>query len=206
MRKASLSIKIIYWFTQVTFWLYCGVSIFAVGLAVALMLNLFGPTQLHVGIPVSIDVVEKGKLELNNTIITTQFVEMYGKIHFIDTPPFLGRIYGGFMMFILVLFFYIFLIFRKFIINVYNGVYFEIGNIFLLKKVAYGLAGVWLFTVFYAYFQYFYITKSLVYESIEFTGDVQTYPITLLVALFIWVLSHIFTKGVQLQEENSLTV
>lgn len=202
----SLSIRLIYWITNITFWMYCVGSVFAVALAIALIFNLIGPTQLHVGIPVGIDVIEKGQLELNNTVISTQFVEMYGKIHLIDTPAFLGRIYASFMLCIVLLFFYMYLIFRKFITNVYNGIFFEINNIFLLKKIAYGLVAVWVFTVFYAYFQYFYITKQLIYKTIDITGKVETYPVVLLVALFIWVLSHVFMKGVKLQEDNNFTI
>jgi len=46
--------------------------------------------------------------------------------------------------------------------NVYEGKYFELKNISLLKRIAYALVGVWVFTAFYAYFQYFFLVNNLV--------------------------------------------
>ena len=204
--KNPLSIKVIYWVTNIIFWLFTVVSVLAVAVAIALMFNLFGNTQLHTGIPVAVDILEQGKLEINNTITNVKFVEMYGKLHFIDTPAFLGRIYSIFIFIILGLFFFILLTFRRFINNVYKGIYFEINNIALLKRISYTLIGVWAFTVFYAYFQYYYIVKHLEFSSVKISGDIQTYPVILLFALFIWVLSHIFMKGCKLQEENNFTI
>lgn len=204
--KNPLSIKVIYWVTNIIFWLFTVVSVLAVAVAIALMFNLFGNTQLHTGIPVAVDILEQGKLEINNTITNVKFVEMYGKLHFIDTPASLGRIYSIFIFIILGLFFFILLTFRRFINNVYKGIYFEINNIALLKRISYTLIGVWTFTVFYAYFQYYYIVKHLEFSSVKISGDIQTYPVILLFALFIWVLSHIFMKGCKLQEENNFTI
>ena len=204
--KKPLSIKGIYWVTNIIFWLFTVVSVLAVAVAIALMFNLFGNTQLHTGIPVAVDILEQGKLEINNTITNVKFVEMYGKLHFIDTPASLGRIYSIFIFIILGLFFFILLTFRRFINNVYKGIYFEINNIALLKRISYTLIGVWTFTVFYAYFQYYYIVKHLEFSSVKISGDIQTYPVILLFALFIWVLSHIFMKGCKLQEENNFTI
>ena len=204
--KKHLSIKVIYWVTNITFWIFVLAAILGFVLAGAFMFKIFDKTQLHVGIPVAINILEQGTLQLNNSISNVEFVEMYGKIHFIDTDPSIGQVYSLFILAILSIFFYIFFTFRKFIINVYKGVYFDIGNIALLKRISYALVGVWGFTAFYAYFQYYYLLKNMEFNSIEITGDVQTYPVILLVALFIWVLSHIFMKGCELQEEKDLTV
>lgn len=65
---------------------------------------------------------------------------------------------------------------------------------------------VWFFTVFYAYFQYFYLVKNLQFNTVEIGSDVNSYPTILLAALLIWVLSHIFMKGCKLEEENNYTI
>jgi len=57
----------------------------------------------------------------------------------------------------------------------------------------------WLFSVFL-------FGKNMNFDTIEFTSDVSTYPVILLVALFIWVLSHIFIKGCELHDEHELTI
>ena len=76
----------------------------------------------------------------------------------------------------------------------------------LLKRIAWALVAVWFFSLFYSIFQYFYIIQNYSFKTIEATGDMQTYPILLLVALFIWVLSHIFQKGVELEHDKELTI
>ncbi len=204
--KKPTSIKVIYWITQVIFWLFAAASLLLFGIAIAFLLEIFDKTQLHVGVPIGINVVEKGSVILDQTLINVEFKELYGKIYFIDTPSFIGKTYSFFILIILSISLYIFMTFRSFITNVYMGQYFQRKNIFLLKRISYALIGVWLFTVFYAYFQYFYLVKNLNFETIEITSEVQTYPVILLVALFIWVLSHILLKGVELQEENKLTI
>lgn len=74
------------------------------------------------------------------------------------------------------------------------------------NSFSYALVMIWIFTVIYGYFQYFFLVINMNFDTVEFTSDVQTYPIILLVALFIWVLSHIFMKGCELQDEHELTV
>ncbi len=162
--------------------------------------------NLHVGIPVSFDLLEQGYLSFKGNTPKVEFVEMYGKIRFIDLPPTVGRFYGVFIMVITAMLLYIFLIFRRFINKVNQGIFFDIYNISLLKQIAYTLVAIWIFTAFYAYFQYFYIAINLEFSSLSSPGSVQTYPVILLVALFIWVLSHIFSKGCELQEESNQTV
>ncbi len=206
--KKPLSIKVIYWITNITFWIYVAITILALFLVGALLIFELDELQLHVGLPVMVNVIEKGTLDLNmmSSLVNVELVEMTGKVHFINTPPEVGRIYALFIFSIVILFLYIFLTFKRFIGNVYNGVYFDMKNISLLKRISYALVIIWIFTAFYAYFQYFFLVINMNFDTVEFTGDVQTYPIVLLVALFIWVLSHIFIKGCELQDENKLTV
>ena len=160
------------------------------------------------GIPVSVNVIEKGTLDLNilSNITSVELTGMTGRVHFIDTPPEVGRIYALFIILIVLLLLYIFLTFKRFITNVYNGIYFDMKNISLLKRISYTLVVIWIFSVFYAYFQYYFLAINMNFDTVKFTSDVQTSPEYLLVALFIWVLSHIFMKGCELLEENQLTV
>lgn len=206
--KRPLSIKVIYWITNISFWIYTAISVLALVLVVVLLLGILDEFQLHVGIPVAFNVVKQGTLDLNlsSTFINVEMVEMYGKLHFVDTPPAVGRVYSMFILSMITIFFYKIYTFRRFINNVYNGKYFDFDNIALLKRISYALVVTWVFTAIYAYFQYFFIVINLEFSSLESTGNVQTYPVILLVALFIWVLSHIFMKGCELQDENKLTV
>ncbi len=206
--KKHLSIKVIYWVTNISFWIFVALSILALILVAVLLLFDLENLQLHVGLPVMVNIIEKGTLDLNivSTLVNVELVEMTGEVHFINTPPEIGRVYSLFIFSIVILFLYILLIFKRFVGNVYDGIYFDMKNISLLKRISYALVLVWIFTAFYGYFQYFFLVINMNFDTIEFTSDVQTYPLTLLVALFIWVLSHIFMKGCELQDESELTV
>ena len=206
--KKPLSIKVIYWMTNITFWIYVAITILALFFVATLLLFELENLQLHVSIPAHVNIVEKGTLDLDivGSLIDVELVEMTGKVHFINTPPEVGQVYSLFVFTIVLLFLFIFLTFKRFIGNVYNGVYFDMKNISLLKRISYTLVIIWIFTVFYGYFQYFFLVINMNFDTIEFTSDVQTYPSILLVALLIWVLSHIFVKGCELKDENELTV
>ena len=204
--KRPTSIKFIYWITQGLFWLFSIAALFAIAFSIGLMIGVFDKTQLHVGVPIEINVAEQGIAHINDTDIAVEFKQMQGKIHFIDTPPFIGRTYGIFIIIILSITLYIFTTFKNFITNVYNGQYFERKNIMLLKRISYALLGSWVFTVFYAIFQKFYLVNNLEFETIIFTNEYNTYPSILLVALLIWVLSHILLKGIEFKEESEYTI
>ncbi len=203
-----LSIKIIYWFTNIIFWLFVLAGMVGIFFALGMITGLLDNLQLHVGVPVAVDVIEKGTLDLDfySKYISVEFVEMIGSIHFIDTPLIIGRVYGGFIIIIILLIFLIMHELRMFIRNIYRGKYFDYFNINHLKRISYTLVVIWVFTAIYGYFQYFFIVQNLNFESLEFNMDVQTYPSILMVALFIWVLSHIFMKGLELENENELTI
>ncbi len=206
--KKPLSIKVIYWITNITFWIYVAVTLLAFILVAVLLFSELEFLQLHVGIPVEVNVIEKGTLDLNmlSSLANVKLVEMTGNVHFIDTPPEVGRVYGVIIFSIVILFLYIFLIFKRFIGNVYDGLYFDLRNISLLKRISYALVIIWIYLVFYAYFQYYFLVINMNFDTVEFTSDVNTYPVILVVALIIWVLSHVFMKGCELQEEHNSTI
>lgn len=203
-----LSIKIIYWFTNVVFWLFTLIGIVVIFFGGGMIIGLLDNMQLNVGIPVAVDVIEKGTLDLDfyDKYISVEFKEMIGKIHFIDTPLIIGRIYGAFMIIMVLLVFLIMYELRMFVGNIYKGKYFDYFNINHLKRISYTLLAIWVFSAIYGYFQYFFIIQNLSFETLDFTMNVETYPSILMVALFIWVLSHIFMKGLELENENQLTI
>lgn len=206
MEQKPGSVKIIYWITNIVFWIYAIATLIALAFAIALIFGFLNKTQLQIGMPFSMDITEIGLLEVNGQKVDVQFKEMYGKLHLIDTPKEISRVYGVFILIILSIVLYIFMTFKKFITNVYHGAYFDRSNILLLKRISYALVSVWLFAVFYAVFQYFYLVQNMEFETVVHSGKFETYPVILIVALLIWVLSHIFQKGVELEYDNELTI
>jgi hypothetical protein len=205
-KTTARSVKMIYWITQVFFWLFTATGFFAIFIGLGLVFNLLHNMQLNIGLPIEMDLVETGRFSFGEITTNVELKEIIGKIEFQNAPLIVQRIYGVFMILILSIAYYLVLTFRTFITQVYKGFYFDRTNIMLLKRISYGLLGMWILTVFYGYFQYFFLVKNLEFQSIVFTAKVETYPAVLAFALLVWVLSHIFQKGVELENENQLTI
>ena len=162
--------------------------------------------QIHAGLMSEVKYTEKGSLYLFGQNQEVEFVEGTGKIHFINTNVVIAKWIGGLMLGIVSIFLYIFLMFKRFIGNVYRGDIFERFNIQMLQKMAYGLAGLWFFMIIYSRLFYYVVAKHIEFEHLEITGEMESYSYVLFIALFLWVLSHIFMTGVKLKDEQNLTV
>lgn len=202
-----LSIKVIYWLTQIAFWLYVAVFFASIAFAFALQFEFLGNNlQLHTDLPVEAKYTEKGSMNLFGEFQELEFVEATGKIHFIKTNPQFAKWLGYFLVGVVSLFLYIFLMFKRFIVNVYRGFIFERFNIRMLRNMSYGIVAVWFFMIIYSRLFYYFIAKRIEFEHIEISGEMKSYGFLLVVALFLWVLSHIFMLGVKLQKDHELTV
>ncbi len=206
-QKNHLSINIIYWSTQIIFWVVALLSLLFVVFNVLLHTNFFGnDLQLHINFPTKINVLETGFLYLNNTNIKIEFVEASSKIHFFNTPLFLAQYIGVAMLAVIGVAFYMTYVFRKFVTNVRLKKIFEITNIRLLQNLAYAIFSFWIFALIYARILYYYLSANLEMENVTISDDFPNYAGFPLLALFIWVLSHIFIHGVKLQEDKDLTI
>lgn len=205
--KPPLSIRVIYWLTQAVFGLTL-LSGFAVILFNILVYTPFfgNNLQLHVQMPVTFDVLERGNLYLSQRTIEVELVEASSKIHFFNTPLFLARIFGSAVLLAFGFIFYLVFEFRKFIANVNNDKIFASSNIELLRNIAYGLLGLWFYGIIYSRVIYHFIGKYVVFEHVSVTGDHRNFAGLLMLALFMWVLSHVFLVGSRLREEQDLTI
>jgi len=205
--KTPLSIKIIYWLTNIIFGLIILVGMGVITFNVLLYTSFFGDDlQLHVQLPVKVNILEKGNLYLNQTNIKVELVEATSKIHFFNTPLFIARKFGSALLMAFGFIFYLFFMFRKFILNVKRNKVFESLNIELLRNIAYGLLALWIFSIIYSRLVYQYIASSLEFQHVEILQDYPNFAGLLMLALFIWVLSHVFITGVKLQADQDLTV
>lgn len=206
-RKRPLSIIIIYWLTQIAFWLFVLVFFATIVFNLALQFELLGNNmQIHSALPVEVSYTEKGTLDLFNLEQEVEFVEATGKIHFINTNSDLAKWFGGLLIGVVCITLYMFLMWKRFIGNVYRGYIFERFNIEMLKKMAYGLVVFWGFMIIYSRMFYYFIAKNIKFEHLEISGNMNNYVFLLFIALFLWVLSHIFMTGVKMQDEQNLTV
>jgi len=206
-QKAPLSIRIIYWLTSFSLGMLTLVFIGAIIFNLMVNFNMFSnELDLAIELPVKVNFLEKGNLYLNNTDIEVELVEATSRIQFKDTPSFISRKIAFALLIVVSFGIYLFWTFRKFIKNVKDGIVFTMDNIGLLKKLAYGIAAFWLFSTVYLNIVRHYIASKLEFDNIEITSDVSNYSGILYLALFIWVLAHIFMTGLKLQEDQDLTI
>lgn len=207
MKKAPLSIRIIYVLTSIVYYLSIITSSFGMLFALGLLFGIWGDSlNLHSQMPFEATVLETGTAIYWGQEIQVEAVELSGKLHYVDTPLFVARTNAFAMLGIFPLLFFVVYLFHRFIRNVSEGRIFDAANFYLLRKLAYVLAGMWGFTVFYFQFLQRVVFGEMTFEYVEFTPNGGWYAGLILAALFTWVLSHVFLKGLELKEENELTI
>lgn len=207
MQKTPLSIRIIYILTSIVYYLTIIASSFGFIFAIGLLFGFWGDNlQLHTQMPFEANIVETGTAMYWGHEIQIELVEASGKFHFIDTPQIVAQTNAISMFIIFPLMFFIVFLFHRFIRNVSEGKIFDARNFYLLRKLSYILAGMWFFTVLYFQLLQRVVFREVKFDNIEFSTSGGWYSGLILAALFTWVLSHIFLKGLELQEENELTI
>ncbi len=206
-RKAPLSIRIIYWSTNLVLGLLSLVFVAFIAFNILLYTDIIGnDIQLHIQLPGKLDLNETGVLNLTDQEVQVELVEISGKLHFINTPTTITKKIAPVIMVVILIIGYLTYTFRTFIKNVKNGNVFTLTNIALLKRIAYGLVGYWLFYIIYMSLMFRWITQNLEFESIRISSEFSTESWALVIALLLWVLAHIFKTGLELKEETELTI
>jgi hypothetical protein len=202
-----LSIKLLYWLTSFSSVMMILVFVLSLVFNVLLYTSFFGDDmQLHTDVPVLIDINEIGSLELAGESHDVQLVETSPRIHFVDTPPSITKKVGPFISLVAFIGLYLIWTFRRFIKNIKNNDTFSKTNISLLKRLAYVLFALWIFTLVYSRMFHHYVVNQLEFDTVTFTADYPNYKGILFASLFIWMIGHVFMKGLEIQEENNLTI
>ncbi len=208
MQKTPLSIRVIYIITSIVYYLSAVVCLFAVIFSLTVVTGLFDlkEIQFSVEMPVEVNFNEVGNAYINGQELEIEIVEARGKVNFIDAPLFIiKRLVSPLLVLAPFLFWLVFL-FHRFIRNVSEGRIFEKINFELLRKLGWSLFGFWFFLVVYMQIFKYTIVQSFTFELVEIVDTSRWFTGVLIGALFTLVLSHIFLKGMQLEEENELTI
>lgn len=212
-KKTPLSIEIIYWFTNITLGMLALVS-FAFFLINIYLYSSDDQDEFgfSLSIPIKFELKEMGTIQLNEQNVKIKLVDASSKVFFMDVPRSVSRTAVTFALFLILFVFYLVWVFREFIKNVKEGNVFIIKNILLLKRISYLLVVVWLFQDVVMQLIYFYLVKRMEFENVSLIKDFRVsidffnYRSVLFVAIFIWVLAHIFMTGLKLQEDKDLTI
>ena len=211
-KKAPLSIRVIYWITNFTFWL--SVLLSFILLVDGILIYAGQKTELGLDgrlLPVSFQLQNTGHLNLNNQSTTLKLTTYSIGIEINNPPRFIVKKIILLNLLLYLIGTYILWIFRTFVKNVKKGEIFSIKNISLLKKISYVLVGSWLIRFVYSQFALYFITNHFKFAHAQIMGNIPNYLLNahtniLWLALFIWVLAHIFITGLKLQQEKDLTI
>ncbi len=207
--KTALSIRIIFILNEIIFWLFNIVTVLALVLVFLVFINFFregNQLDLQVRLPVAFSTNLDGMLIGENSSTAVQLLEAYGDIKFPGTPKTISKLFMIPLLLVVGMMYFMLFIFRKFIWSVNRGVIFEFKNIRRLRILALSLLGFWFFWKAYDYVVMITVARRLHFGTIEFTNTTQSHIVLLIFSLVLWVLSHIFLKGLKLEEETRLTI
>jgi len=206
-KKSPLSIRIILSLTNIGFGLLALTFLVNVVVNVILYTNKYKENiGISIPLPVEIDFLQTGKMEISDKTVEVKLVKGSTYLLVKNAPAAITKVIFGFTLLALVFSAYLLSIFRKFILNVKKGKTFSINNILLLKTLAYGLSFLWLIMQLYTIIVNYFVVSELEYDKIDFKYQLINYPGILILALFIWVIAHVFITGLKMQEEQDLTI
>ena len=209
-RKTPLSIRIIYWVINVTFYLYIlvGIVFLIKAISVYAGYHAHSASMEISSFSIALKFLGVGHLHINNQIVQLKLAEASAKMSFANAPDSIVKIIETWNFMFCLFGAYLFWIGKKFIKNVKNGETFTARNINLLKRVSYVVLGLaTLQLIFTEVIFHLYLAGSREFSHIQLVRvDTQHFIYLLLSALLIWVLAHIFIVGLKLQKENDLTI
>jgi len=141
-KKAPLSIRIIYWITNVFFWVVMFLSFILIVSNILLFTGVIKGNALSGrDVQVKVDVSNTKQLHLNNLDLKLKLVNTANFLDFINPHDFFAKKAAPLLLIYFLISTYLIWIFRKFIKNIKKGETFTVKNIVLLKRMSYALAG-----------------------------------------------------------------
>lgn len=204
--KSPLSIRILYWLTNIVFWLMILIATVVFIANLIFLTDINEAFQLRIQMPVSISIVEDGSMFLSSGEETVRIEEAYGKLHLVDTPFFISKIVTRVLFVVVMLGLFMVWRFKQLISNLKNGLFFVKENVLGMKQIAYGLLALWITTRVYLELLYHMLVKHIEFESIIIGNQRADYDFMVQLALVIWVMAHVFGKGIELRDYKDLTI
>jgi DUF2975 family protein len=205
--KTPLSIRILYWLTNIVFVLMILLTSIVFITNLIFLTDLFTEDiQLRIQMPVPFEVVENGKMNLINSTETVRIEEAYGKLYLVDTPFFITKIVARILFVMLLLGLFMMWRFKQLMTNLKNGLFFVKENVLGIKQIAYGLLTLWISTRVYMEIINHLFVKHLEFESIIVGSHRFDVDFIIQLALGLWVMAHVFGKGIELRDYKDLTI
>ena len=205
--KTPFSIKLIFWLSSFSFWAITAIFILAVIANLLLFVDGFDHyLPIKVSMPLPIDVNETGVFKMNEEDFNVKVVDAYGYLEFLDAPALINRITVRVVLVVLALAWFIVYRIKQFTSNIRYGVIFELENINKLKQVAYGLFALFICSRIYMQFMAQALNDKMEFSSITVGAKIYDTDGIFQVAILLWALAHIFMRGIEMKEEQELTI
>jgi len=205
--KTALSIRVIFILNEIIFWLFNLVALAVIVIVFLVFINHFGEDlQLQIRLPNAFNANLDGVLIGENSSTNVRLVEAFGEIQFVNTPLWIARPFMVVLLLVVGAMYFMLFTFRKFMWSVNRGIIFDLNNIRRLRILALSLLSFWFFWVVYDILVMILIARNLNFGTIDMINKTQSHAILLIFSLILWALSHIFLKGLKLEEETSLTI
>jgi hypothetical protein len=206
-QKSHFSIRLIDGLSRFFFWFLASVSAL---FFIFVVINILGliPDSVTVGLdlPTKFKVLEEGTFAFDNSVSAITIKEATGTIMIENAPRPLTIMLSLCILPVLGALLYMLWLFKGFTKNVRLGNAFDPINIKHFKRIAYVIAGVWVYMQSMVFIYNLYAVPKFSFVGLEFSYAHGSFGGLLLFSLFIWVLSHILEKGAEIEEENRLTV
>lgn len=206
-QKTPWSIKILYWLTSFSFWMMSFIMVAVLVLNLNLFPSIFEKTnQLRISMPVPIEVLEEGTLHLEENDLAVKIDKAYGKLQFLAAPAYVVKMVLRTLLIIVVIGWFIAWKARKFMTNLKNGLLFQIENINIIKHISYALVVLYVISRVYVIVLKIKMQQLLEFDSIRIGGQAYDTDAIIILALVLWALAHVFVKGIEMKQEQELTV
>ena len=136
--------------------------------------------------------------------IDVVYSDAQGRIKFIDVPKRIAFSYAAFVLVMVPFSLYIVHVFYSFINNVKKGFVFEFRNYKLLRKLGITLLCLYVFVLISSQLWKIGFSAGQIASNVKLSFGGSIY--ILLASMFILMLAQIFRKGLELKNENELTI
>lgn len=205
--KPPFSIRLIYWISNMGFWVYVGIMAIMLVLMITMLTGYQIPVQkVRLALPIHFEVLEHGNLELASGEYPLSIEATSAQLLFEEVPPPVLQFVVAMVLGVLLMGFGVLWYLKKMATNLYRGQFFEYANIAYLRNIAWFLLGFWAYHLLLMMVRAQYLIPSLTFESIRFDHRFDLNAGLLIFALALWGLCHIFSHGLHLQQEQDLTI
>jgi hypothetical protein len=166
--------------------------------------NTFFPIKIPMPLP--IEVVEQGLYHMDSGDLNVRLVDAFAKLEFMDAPESINRIVIRLLLVAMGLMWFIFYRLKQFTYNIRYGNIFELENINKLKHVSYGLFAIFVLSRVYVIRMTYYVREKIDFSTVELGREMYDTDYIFMVALLLWALAHVFMRGIEMKEDQDLTI